>query len=79
MEEYNRYRSPEVVAKILSCEPEEFMAEFRGPFCGSCGMYDYFEDLVYELKRWIEDECGIVDVKEERGVFVVRYRFRHTK
>ena len=24
--------------------------EFRGPFCDTCGVYDYCEDLVYELK-----------------------------
>ncbi|MBO3803690.1 MAG: hypothetical protein JTT11_07480 [Candidatus Brockarchaeota archaeon] len=60
IERYNRYRSPEATAKLVEAKEGGFTVDFSGPFCGSCGAYDYFEDLVYELKEaagleaWIE-------------------------
>ena len=50
MEVYNRYRSPEATAKLLKLEEDGFAIEFEGSFCQSCGVQDYFEDFVYELK-----------------------------
>ncbi|NIR87813.1 hypothetical protein GWO13_09775 [Candidatus Bathyarchaeota archaeon] len=51
LEVYNRYRSPEATAKLLELEENGFTVEFEGSFCQSCGVQDYFEDLIYELKR----------------------------
>jgi hypothetical protein len=50
VEVYNRYRSPEAKAKLLKLEEDRFTIEFEGSFCQSCGVQDYFEDFVYELK-----------------------------
>jgi len=50
VEIYNRYRSPEATAKLLNLEEDDVTIEFEGPFCQSCGVQDYFEDFVYELK-----------------------------
>lgn len=50
IERYNHYRSPEVTAKLVKAGNEAFIVDFDGPFCKSCGIYDYFEDLIYELK-----------------------------
>lgn len=47
---YNRYRSPEAVAKLVKLEKDKFIIEFSGPFCLGCGASDYFEDFIYELK-----------------------------
>jgi len=59
---YNKYRSPEAEAKLIKYEDNELLIEFKGPFCQGCGVYDYFEDFIYELK-------GIVDVEMEiKGV-----------
>jgi len=59
---YNKYRSPEAEAKLIKYMNNELLIEFKGPFCQGCGVYDYFEDLIYELK-------GIVDVEMEiKGV-----------
>jgi len=50
VEVYNRYRSPEATAKLLKLEKNGFTIEFEGSFCQSCGVQDYFEDFIYELK-----------------------------
>lgn len=50
IERYNRYRSPEATAKLVKAGNGEFTVDFDGPFCRSCGVYDYFEDLIYGLK-----------------------------
>ena len=50
IEVYNRYRSPEATAKLVGMEKDGFVIEFEGAFCLSCGVRDYFEDFIYELK-----------------------------
>ena len=47
---YNRYRSPEAVAKIVSVTNENVTIAFTGSFCYSCGVIDYLEDFVHEFK-----------------------------
>ena len=47
---YNRYRSPEAVAKLVSVSPENVILSFSGSFCYSCGVIDYVEDFIHELK-----------------------------
>jgi hypothetical protein len=47
---YNRYRSPEATAKLVKLQKDKFTIEFSGPFCLGCGVSDYFEDFIYELK-----------------------------
>ena len=47
---YNRYRSPETTAKLVSIENDGFILDFEGSFCTSCGVRDYFEDFIYELE-----------------------------
>ena len=47
---YNRYRSPEAVAKIVLVTPEYVTIAFTGSFCYSCGVMDYWEDFVHEFK-----------------------------
>ena len=50
VEFYNRYRSSEATAKLVSVEKNGFVIEFKGAFCLSCGVRDYFEDFIYELE-----------------------------
>ncbi|MBT0159213.1 hypothetical protein G4O51_04430 [Candidatus Bathyarchaeota archaeon A05DMB-2] len=47
---YNRFRSPEAVAKIVHVSPERVVISFFGSFCYSCGVLDYVEDFVHEFK-----------------------------
>jgi hypothetical protein len=78
IDEYNAYRSPEVIAKLIEINEENITVEFKGPFCKSCGIYDYFEDLIYELKnltRDIEIEIKSIEgLKDE--AFIVKYKLK---
>ena len=47
---YNRYRSPEAVAKVVSVTTDRVTITFSGSFCYSCGVVDYLEDFVHEFK-----------------------------
>ncbi|MEM1606927.1 MAG: hypothetical protein QXW55_02100 [Candidatus Bathyarchaeia archaeon] len=55
--EYNRYRSPEVEARLISISDGEIKIEFGGGLCYTCGFYDYFEDY-----RIILGEMGLKTV-----------------
>jgi len=47
---YNRYRSPEATAKLVLVTSDMVTVSFSGSFCYSCGVIDYLEDFVHELK-----------------------------
>jgi len=47
---YNRYRSPEAIAKVVNVSPENVTIAFSGSFCYSCGVLDYIEDFIHEFK-----------------------------
>ncbi len=74
VKEYNRYRSPEAVARIVETSGEAFMLEYSGPFCRSCGVNDYFEDMIFELERLNDMRVSLQKIQEvEDGVYQVRY------
>ena len=50
IEVYNKYRSPEATAKLVTIDKDGFVIDFDGSFCTSCGIRDYFEDFIYELE-----------------------------
>lgn len=74
LETYNRYRSPLVTAKLLETGDDEFKVQFEGTFCRSCGMDEYFVDLVYELRsEGLEAELlGFHQIGTEK--FVAKYK-----
>lgn len=64
VEEYNKYRAPEAEAQLIRVEGEEFAVRLRGPFCHTCGFYDYIDDLLMEL-RGAGVDAEVVEVVEE--------------
>lgn len=80
IDSYRRYHGAEAYPEIHSVDEESglFSVIFRGPFCRSCGLYDYFEDLVYELKA-LGIDARILDYEElEDGSFLVRYAIQES-
>jgi hypothetical protein len=72
--EYNKFRSPEVTAKLLHIKDGKLILEFEGTFCNTCGFYDYFEDFIYEMKRLNNIELNIDNIKEsDFQKFIVIY------
>jgi len=60
IEEYNKYRAPEVKATLVFLSDNEFKVMFGGSFCYTCGFYDYFDDFKFEL-----EDLGVkVEIKE---------------
>lgn len=74
---YNMYRSPEVIAELLKIQNdgEKFAVSFKGTFCRTCGFYDYFEDLVYEILDEADIHTRVLKLKEEWKTesFIVTY------
>ncbi len=66
---FNRYRSPEAVAKILSVHDLKIAVEFTGHFCRTCGFYDYFDDFAIFLEEeGIHSEIKEVKEKEDGAI-----------
>jgi len=78
IEGFNEFRKPEGVAKLVEIKNNEFVVRFSGHMCFCCGTYDYFEDLMYELK-----ELGInSEIKECQNFinyFLVKYKIKNEK
>jgi len=75
---YNRYRSPEAVAKLVSVSTENITLSFSGSFCYSCGVIDYVEDFIHELKLLtdkVELKVGKTRQTSPRG-FEADYRVK---
>ncbi len=47
---FNELRSPEATAELVYMEDDFIVVRFSGPFCYTCGLYDYFDDLAWELR-----------------------------
>jgi len=77
IEVYNRYRSPEATAKLVGIKKDGFI-EFKGPFCQSCGVNDYFEDFIHELEDISRAFSVAVKATKPSGPqsFRVRYGFK---
>ncbi len=48
--DYNRYRAPEAVARIVTRRGDTVYVEFDGTYCETCGLYDWIDDLKYVLE-----------------------------
>ncbi|AAL81367.1 hypothetical protein PFDSM3638_06205 [Pyrococcus furiosus DSM 3638] len=77
IKEFNRLHGSEAQAEIKEIKGKEVIIEFKGTFCKTCGLYDYFDDI-----KWEALDFGIkirpVEVLEseedfEKGRYVVRY------
>ena len=57
--EFNEFRSPEAVAELIHVGGDVAVVRMRGPFCASCGLYDYFEDLAWRAKDLLGEEVAV--------------------
>ncbi|MEM5835315.1 MAG: AAA family ATPase [Candidatus Aenigmatarchaeota archaeon] len=75
VEEYNKYRAPEANIEIEKIKDNYVILRFFGPFCKSCGVYDYFEDFIFFL-RDLELDGKIKNVKEIKNGFLVKFKIK---
>ncbi len=78
VEEFNRYRSPEATIVVKEKRDDVLVAEFTGPFCVTCGVTDYFEDLIILLEE-NNVKAVPVDVRESDNGFTVRFSIEDKK
>jgi hypothetical protein len=50
VEEYNRHRSPESHAELISVTSDRITVKFTGSFPETCGVRDWVEDYAYILE-----------------------------
>ncbi len=50
IEEYNRYRAPEAIARLEEFDCKRAVVSFTGPYCLTCGVIDWIEDFKYTLE-----------------------------
>jgi hypothetical protein len=77
---FNRYRSPEVTAKLVEIDKDGFTLDFEGSFCTSCGIRDHFEDFIYELETISKNVKAELVATKPTGPesFRVKYRIKDT-
>lgn len=77
---FNHFRSPEAVAEFIAFDSNELHVRFNGSFCQTCGILDYFEDLIFELDSTSPIALSILDfVQEDEDTFRVRYSVTYRK
>jgi len=47
---YNRFRSPEAIAKLVRISSESITIAFSGTFCSSCSVLGYIEGFIHDFK-----------------------------
>jgi len=68
--EYNKYRTHEVITRLISIDNSSFRIEFTGHFCFTCGFYDYFDDFRFLLEE-LNVKAMITEIVEiEEGAVV---------
>lgn len=75
--EFNKYREPEAVARLVSLSEDEIRLEIAGPYCRSCGLADWFDDFTFELRAAGGPRAVFTDYEpseETEEAYVVTYR-----
>ncbi len=73
IESHNKYKSAIAEAEVVEVEEDGFRVKFKGNFCLSCCMDEYFIDLAYELEE-LEIEAEFVGFHQiGEKVFVAEY------
>ena len=73
IDEFNRYRPPRTIARLVFVGKNSFDVEFSGTFCHSCGFYDYFDDFRIFLEE-IGLKTKIVNIKETSNGAIVKFK-----
>lgn len=57
--EFNKWHGSEAVVELVKLEGPSIVVELSGPFCRTCGLYDYFDDPKLELEKVLEKPLEI--------------------
>ena len=65
---FNKYHEPEAKAEYRKYRDGIAEIHFSGYMCRTCGVYDYFEDIIQDV------DAKIIDYTEDDEGFMVKYR-----
>jgi len=79
VEEFNRLRGSEPQAEIIEAKDDEAVIEFKGSFCKTCGLFDYFGDIKWKAIEF-GLQAGSLEILEseedfEKGRYMVNTKF----
>ena len=61
-------------SELLKIDGDEIIVHVKGHICFTCGAYDYFEDLAFELSDVLGKEYAVAKEEQlEDGTYVVHY------
>jgi hypothetical protein len=63
IKEFNEFRSPEATAELISINNDKIIIKMSGTYCRSCGLYDYFEDLSWKFKDYLNADVKILSTR----------------
>ena len=73
VDEYNKYRSPQVIARLMSIDDESATIRFTGSFCEECGKDNDYQFIEYLLgEKEVEAKTDkITELEEGEGAIVI--------
>lgn len=73
--EFNKWHGSEAVTELVKLEGPSIVVELSGPFCRTCGLYDYFDDLNLELEKVLGKTLEIAKVDNgSDGRYMITYK-----
>ncbi len=73
VEDFNRRFAAE--CEVLKADEHEIVIHFKGHICFTCGTYDYFEDLAYDLSDALGKNYIPAEYEQlEDGTYIVKYK-----
>ena len=73
---YNRFRSPEAIAKLISVTAERVTIAFTGAFCSSCGVLGYVEGFIHDFKTLTSKVELKIDKTRHEGTRVIEVDYK---
>ncbi len=73
VEDFNRRFAAE--CEVLKADEHEIVIHFKGHICFTCGTYDYFEDLAFDLSEALGRTYVPAEYEQlEDGTYIVKYK-----
>ncbi len=73
VDEFNRRFAAE--CKVIKADEDEIVVHFKGHICFTCGAYDYFEDLAFDLSDALGRQYLPASYEQlEDGTYIVHYK-----
>ncbi|MGB9758802.1 MAG: N-glycosylase/DNA lyase [Thermoproteota archaeon] len=73
IKDFQKFHGKEVVAETLDIEDGKISVLFGGNICNTCGIYDYFEDLLISLEKFSSSSWLIASVEDLQTSYKVTY------